>query len=62
MDALNTAPIFRVFNIDFIRENLSFEDGSAEPILVLGVEDIARQEDLEAKKSRTDNACFETTV
>lgn len=44
------APVFRVFNSDFIRENLSFTDGSATPILVLGEEDIAKQQALEAKK------------
>lgn len=47
----DTAPEFRVFNTDFIRESLSFDSGSATPILVLGAEDIARQETLEAKKA-----------
>jgi len=47
----DTAPAFRVFNSDFIRENLSFVDGSATPILVLGAEDIAKQEILKAKKA-----------
>lgn len=28
--APDTAPVFRVFNSDFIRNNLSFDDGSAE--------------------------------
>ena len=46
----HSAPMIRVFNSDFIRENLSFTDGSATPILVLGVEDIAKQQALEAKK------------
>ena len=46
-----SAPVFRVFNSDFIRENLSFTDGSATPILVLGEEDIAKQQALEAKKT-----------
>jgi wobble nucleotide-excising tRNase len=47
----NTAPVFLVFNSDFVRENLSFADGSASPILVLGAEDIAKQETLKAKKA-----------
>jgi wobble nucleotide-excising tRNase len=33
-----------------VKENLSFEDGSASPILVLGEEDITKQEDLKKKK------------
>lgn len=49
--APHAAPVFRVFNSDFIRENLSFADGSATPILVLGAEDIAKQEALKAKKT-----------
>jgi wobble nucleotide-excising tRNase len=48
----DSAPVFRVFNSDFVRENLKFEDGSAEPILVLGVEDIAKQEALKARKEK----------
>jgi len=40
----------RVFNSDFVRENLKFDDGSAAPILVLGVEDIAGQKELEEKE------------
>ena len=50
----HTAPAFRVFNSDFVRENLSFADGSATPILVLGAEDIAKQEALKAKKAERD--------
>lgn len=46
-----SAPVFRVFNGDFVRENLSFADGSAAPILVLGAEDIAKQETLKARKT-----------
>lgn len=44
-----TAPALRVFNSDFVRDNLRFGDGSAEPILVLGDEDIAKQEALKVK-------------
>lgn len=46
-----SAPVFRVFNTDFIRENLAFESASATPILVLGAEDIAKQETLKLKKA-----------
>jgi wobble nucleotide-excising tRNase len=46
-----SAPEIRVFNSDFVRENLKFDDGEAEPILVLGVEDIAKQERLKAAQS-----------
>lgn len=51
LSAPHTAPEFRVFNSDFVRENLSFESGTASPVLVLGAEDIAKQEDLEARKA-----------
>ena len=51
LSAPDTAPVLRVFNSDFVRENLSFADGSAAPILVLGAEDIAKQETLRAKKA-----------
>lgn len=49
-----SAPVLRVFNSDFVRENLSFADGSAAPILVLGAEDIAKQEALKEKKQELD--------
>jgi len=52
LSAPDTAPVFRVFNTDFVRENLRFENGSAEPILVLGAEDIAKQETLKATKEK----------
>lgn len=45
----NTAPVFRVFNSDFVRDNLSFDVGSTTPVLVLGAEDIEKQEALKAK-------------
>jgi wobble nucleotide-excising tRNase len=54
LSAPHAAPVFRVFNSDFIHENLSFGDGSATPILVLGAEDIAKQEALKAKKTERD--------
>lgn len=49
LSAPDTAPAFRVFNSDFVRDNLSFDSGSAAPILVLGAEGIAKQETLKAK-------------
>lgn len=54
LSAPQTAPVFRVFNSDFVRENLSFDFGSATPILVLGAEDIAKQESLKVKKGERD--------
>lgn len=54
LSAPQSAPVFRVFNSDFVRENLSFADGSAAPILVLGAEDIAKQETLKVKKQERD--------
>ena len=51
---LQTTPVFRVFNSDFIAENLSFVEGSAAPILVFGADDIAKQEALQAKKTERD--------
>jgi wobble nucleotide-excising tRNase len=51
LSAPNTAPALRVFNTDFVRENLIFETGNATPILVLGAEDIAKQEMLKEKKA-----------
>jgi wobble nucleotide-excising tRNase len=50
----HTAPPFRVFNTDFVRENISFDSASASPILVLGAEDIAKQELLKNKKAERD--------
>jgi wobble nucleotide-excising tRNase len=54
LSAPHAAPVFRVFNSDFVQANLSFGDGSAVPILVLGAEDIAKQEILKAKKQERD--------
>ncbi len=47
---LDTPLEISVFNSDFVRENLKFESGSAAPVLVLGAQDIAKQEELVAKK------------
>lgn len=55
----NNAPVFRVFNNDFVRENLSFTDSSATPILVLGTEDIAKQEILKSKKAERETLSLE---
>src|SRR6266571_1133546 len=49
--APHTAPEFRVFNTDFVRENLSFDLGGVTPVLVLGADDIAKQEALRGKKA-----------
>ena len=51
LSAPATAPDFRVFNSDFSRDNLRFDDSDAEPILVLGAEDIKKQEDLKTAKA-----------
>jgi wobble nucleotide-excising tRNase len=47
-----SAPPIRVFNIDFIHDNLSFDDCHAVPILLLGHEDIKRQEELDTKRTK----------
>lgn len=50
-----TAPFIRVFNSDFVRDNLAFDDCSTTPILILGAEDIAKQATLkERQKQRTE--------
>ena len=36
LSALDTPLEIRVFNSDFVRENLKFENGSAAPVLILG--------------------------
>ena len=41
---------YRVFNVDFVRDNLFFDEGSAEPILILGAMDIAKQQTLQTKQ------------
>ncbi len=45
----DSVPPLRVFNSDFVRDNLSFETGSATPILVLGAEDISKRDTLKEK-------------
>jgi wobble nucleotide-excising tRNase len=44
----------RVFNGDFVRENLRFDAGSATPVLILGSADMAKQAELESKKKDRD--------
>lgn len=51
LSAPHTAPVLRVFNSDFVRENLSFDEGSASPVLVLGAENKEKQEALKTKKA-----------
>lgn len=46
------APVCRVFNSDFVRDNLSFDTGESAPILVLGAEDIAKQQSLKLKREQ----------
>lgn len=43
---------YRVFNVDFVKDNLFFDEGAAEPILVLGAADIAKQQALQNKKDQ----------
>ena len=51
LHAPQNAPVFRVFNSDFVSENIHFDDSaSATPILVLGATDIAKQETLKQKR------------
>ena len=47
-------PAFRVFNSDFVHENIRFDSASATPILVLGASDIAKQETLRTKRTERD--------
>lgn len=54
-----TGPAIRVFNADFVRENLSFDEGNANPILILGKEDIEKQKVLEQKKGENDGLQIE---
>lgn len=55
-----SVPPLRVFNSDFVRDNLSFEIGSATPILVLGAEDISKRDRL--KETRIERDALQTTV
>lgn len=54
LSAPETAPEFRVFNTDFVRENLSFDTSSATPVLVLGSVDISKREALTSKQAQRD--------
>jgi wobble nucleotide-excising tRNase len=47
--SLPSAPVFRVFNSDFVQDNLQFETASASQIQVLGAEDIAKHATLKAR-------------
>ena len=38
--------LFRVFNVDYVWENIQFDSGRADAILVVGAEDIAKQNEL----------------
>jgi wobble nucleotide-excising tRNase len=50
LTAPDTPLEIRVFNSDFVRENLKFDAGSATPVLILGAKDMAKQAELESKK------------
>lgn len=54
-----TALAIRVFNTDFVRSNLTFAEASANPILVLGAQDIAKQEALKAKQEERGKLVFD---
>lgn len=43
--------LFRVFNVDYVRENILFDTSSATAILILGAEDIAMQAELAQKQT-----------
>lgn len=43
--------LFRVFNVDYVRENILFDSSSAPAILILGAEDIAKQAELNQKQA-----------
>lgn len=47
-----TAPQFRVFNSDFVRDNIEFEFGAAKAFVSLGAEDIAKKAQLAAAVTR----------
>jgi wobble nucleotide-excising tRNase len=59
LTAPHTAPVLRVFNSDFVRENLSFDEGSASPVLVLGAENKEKQEALKSKKTELETLATE---
>lgn len=44
---LAAVPALRVFNADFVRENVQFETSRAHPILILGRDDIEKQRELD---------------
>lgn len=48
---LDKSPEIRVFNNDFIDDNIKFTSGTAEPILILGEQDIATLDKLKTKQA-----------
>lgn len=50
LSTLATPHLFRVFNVDYVRENILFDASSAPAILILGAEDIAKQAELARKQ------------
>ena len=54
--AFTTPPIIRVFNSDFIRKNLQWENENIEPIFMLGEENAELQKKLADKKTEIESA------
>jgi wobble nucleotide-excising tRNase len=54
--AFTTPPVIRVFNSDFIRKNLQWENENIEPIFMLGEENAELQTNLTNKKSEIETA------
>lgn len=50
----NSTLRLRVFNTNFVRQNLSFDTGGMEPLIILGEENIEKQEDLKKKRAERD--------
>jgi wobble nucleotide-excising tRNase len=54
LSAPANAPPIRVFNSDFVRDNLEFDECQAQPILLLGQEDLEKQRHLVQLKAKRD--------
>jgi len=57
----NSVYQFRVFNTDFIEENLHWDSQEAEPIFILGKEDIKLQKQIELIKQEIENLSNENS-
>jgi wobble nucleotide-excising tRNase len=49
---------YRVFNVDFVRDNIRFDEGQTEPILILGATDIAKQDALRQRQEQLTTVCL----